>query len=208
MGRDTAMRSASARRRLCVLAIVVLACSYASTEAATEEEADLSNKGVNPFDGSMTQALADAKKKHAELQRRGGVAGTPDGGKLMKKWMAQADAKYSRKAKKRLHKMNKLAQKTKKARTTKQKLALQPKKKGSAPKAKAKTKTVKVRKHTSKAKKKQTKRKLVKVSKLVRKEKAKVAKVKAKAKKAISKAKRVAKKAAAKAEKKARKEVV
>merc|ERR1712139_311265 len=201
MGRDTAMRSASARRRLCVLAIVVLACSYASTEAATEEEADLSNKGVNPFDGSMTQALADAKKKHAELQRRGGVAGTPDGGKLMKKWMAQADAKYSRTAKKRLHKTNK-------ARTTKQKLALQPKKKGSAPKAKAKTKTVKVRKHTSKAKKKQTKRKLVKVSKLVRKEKAKVAKVKAKAKKAISKAKRVAKKAAAKAEKKARKEVV
>merc|ERR1712072_350956 len=99
MGRLLAeMASAWARRGLCALVIVALMC-LATSEATSVEEADLSAKGTNPFGGEMGKIKKAAKAKAHGMLKKGGVSGIVPTSRLVKGWLAKADSKYSRKAK-------------------------------------------------------------------------------------------------------------
>merc|ERR1712196_230299 len=106
MGGEAEMGRVS-RRLLFVVVVAALACAYATSEAELSGD----DKGPFTMDGKASKALANAKKTFRALQRKGGVKGIPNGGKLMKKEMVKADAQFSKKAKKKLKTMRKVDKK-------------------------------------------------------------------------------------------------
>merc|ERR1711934_239452 len=175
------MASIWARRGLCAVVIVALMC-LATSEATGEAEADLSARDSNPFGGTMGKVKKDAKSKIAALRKKGGVKGIKDTGRLVKGWIAKANTKYSRKAKKKLVKMQKAKlkisikkglsgkkgsrKKAKKAMKELKKVKKKAKKKAPNPLTKKGAKKLK-----KKAKKKKVKKLMKKMAKKVQKKK-------------------------------------
>merc|ERR1712036_215450 len=132
----------------------------ATSEATSVEEADLSAKGTNPFGGEMGKIKKAAKAKAHGMLKKGGVSGIVPTSRLVKGWLAKADSKYSRKAKKKLDWVQK----------AKQQVAAKKGKFGGKPGARKKAKksaplTKKGAKKASKKAKKKAKKKAIKKSK-------------------------------------------
>merc|ERR1711988_961526 len=87
------------RRTLFALALVLVASSHFGVEADDDEPAPIEQSEDSPeggpFADAVEKATQEALAQKKSFDHDGGVDGVKDGAKMAKKWLKQADAKYS-----------------------------------------------------------------------------------------------------------------